>query len=186
LDAKPTRTRHVFPPIVPLTSFGKGSIILAQMNNILESLTHPPLNFPMLWLIFFMVMAVAEIFTPFFGLCLVGGCGLIAAVVAGMGFSFVVQVVVFGGSCLMTLLLLRPKILKKLHSSAHVPGRTESLHGHVGEVTHVIEPGTTSGRVTVSGQDWAAQSEQALPVGAKIRVVGADGIVLKVIRVSPV
>ena len=113
---------------------------------------------------------------------LVGACGLIAGVFAALSFSVITQVSVFAISCLITLLLLRPKILKKLHSNAHIPGRTESLHGHVGEVTHVIERGTTSGRVTVSGQDWAAQSEHPLPVGAKIRVIGADGIVLKVTK----
>jgi membrane protein implicated in regulation of membrane protease activity len=152
--------------------------------NILEELMKPPLNFPLLWLIFFLIMAVAEMLTPFFGLILVGASGVVAAAVAGMGQSFLVQVIVFVIACAFSMVLVRPKIIRKLHSTAHVPGRTESLFGKSGEVTQGIESAGGQGRVTVEGQDWAAASDKPLALGSKIKVVGADGIVLKVAEKS--
>jgi membrane protein implicated in regulation of membrane protease activity len=38
------------------------------------------------------------------------------------------------------------------------------------------------GRVTVGGQDWAAQSAVAIATGERVRIVSADGIVLEVTR----
>ena len=40
------------------------------------------------------------------------------------------------------------------------------------------DPGYT-GRVNVAGEDWAARSADAIPTGTRVRVVGADGIVLE-------
>ena len=37
-----------------------------------------------------------------------------------------------------------------------------------------------AGRVNVAGEDWAARSTEAINAGTKIRVIGADGIVLEV------
>ena len=43
-------------------------------------------------------------------------------------------------------------------------------------------PTLGTGRVNVGGEDWAARSAEPIPTGTKIRVVGADGIVLEVTR----
>ena len=61
-----------------------------------------------------------------------------------------------------------------------VPSRTEALVGREGVVTHDIEPTVGAGRVNVGGEDWAARSADADPAGTRVRVVGADGIVLEV------
>ena len=49
-------------------------------------------------------------------------------------------------------------------------------------VTHEIDQTLGTGRVTVGGEDWAARSSEVIGTGTKIRVVGADGIVLEVTR----
>jgi membrane protein implicated in regulation of membrane protease activity len=49
-------------------------------------------------------------------------------------------------------------------------------------VTQDVEPLLGTGRVTVSGEDWAARSTEPIPAGATVKVVGADGIVLEVTR----
>ena len=61
-----------------------------------------------------------------------------------------------------------------------MPSRTDTLIGREGIVTHDIDPRLGAGRVNVGGEDWAARAAAPLPVGTKIRVVGADGIVLEV------
>jgi membrane protein implicated in regulation of membrane protease activity len=54
------------------------------------------------------------------------------------------------------------------------------LLGREGIVTHDIDPTVGSGRVNIGGQDWAARSLSPLAVGTRVRVAGADGIVLEV------
>ena len=45
-----------------------------------------------------------------------------------------------------------------------------------------IDPVIGTGRITIAGEDWAARSHEAIAVGTKVKVVGADGIVLEVTR----
>ena len=61
-----------------------------------------------------------------------------------------------------------------------VPARTATLIGRQGVVTQDIDRTTGTGRVNVGGEDWAARSNEPIAAGAKVRVVGADGIVLEV------
>ena len=49
-----------------------------------------------------------------------------------------------------------------------------------GHARHRSDVGT--GRVNVGGEDWAARSREPIAAGTKVRVVGADGIVLEVTR----
>ena len=63
-----------------------------------------------------------------------------------------------------------------------MPSRTEPLIGRHGLVTTDIDPTLGTGRVTVGGEDWAARSADPIAAGTKIKVVGADGIVLEVTR----
>jgi membrane protein implicated in regulation of membrane protease activity len=65
-------------------------------------------------------------------------------------------------------------------SGRGVPSRTETLVGTMAEVTQSIDPVLGTGRVIVGGQDWAARSTNIVLAGAKVRVTGADGIVLLV------
>ena len=68
-------------------------------------------------------------------------------------------------------------------SAPGVPSRTEALLGHEGIVTHDIDVTLGAGRVNVGGQDWAARSANADCDRHRVRVTGADGIVLEVTRV---
>src|SRR5438874_10863674 len=74
---------------------------------------------------------------------------------------------------------LRKRSARRLGAGS-VLSRTERLIGQIGEVTLAIDPVKGSGRVLVSGEDWAATSMEPLHIGAKVIVDGADGIVLNV------
>ena len=63
-----------------------------------------------------------------------------------------------------------------------MPSRTEPLIGRHGVVTHDIDTTLGTGRVNVGGEDWAARSAEPIAAGTKVRVAGADGIVLEVTR----
>lgn len=53
----------------------------------------------------------------------------------------------------------------------------DSLVGREGRVVRRVVPGTLSGKVLVSGQEWSARSRSGeIPVGATVRVVEAEGV----------
>jgi membrane protein implicated in regulation of membrane protease activity len=128
------------------------------------------------------VFIVLEIFTPLFGFVLVGGAALFAAGAAALGLNLSVQLGVFAVVLILSFWLLRPRLISKLHSSSHVPSRTEAVVNKIGKITEDIDPVTGTGRVVVDGEDWAAMSEVPLRAGANVKIVGADGIRLKVIQ----
>ena len=57
----------------------------------------------------------------------------------------------------------------------------EGLIGQVGEVRGKLTP---TGRIFVHGENWSAQADAPIDVGEKVRVVGYDGMRLKVRRLS--
>jgi membrane-bound serine protease (ClpP class) len=57
----------------------------------------------------------------------------------------------------------------------------EGLVGEVGEVRGKLSP---AGRIFVHGESWSAQADDIIDVGEKVKIVGYDGMSLKVTRAS--
>jgi membrane protein implicated in regulation of membrane protease activity len=131
------------------------------------------------WLSVAFVAAILEVSIPHFGSAFVSAGAIAAAAAAYLGFSVPLQIGTFVVVLVVSLIGLRSTLVGRLGGQG-VPSRTEALVGHYGIVTHDIEPTTGVGRVNVSGEDWAARSAGAIAAGTKVRVVGADGIVLEV------
>jgi membrane protein implicated in regulation of membrane protease activity len=138
------------------------------------------LNATYWWLIAAMLLVIIEMVSPIFGALLVAGAAVIAAVFAAIGYTTTTQLCVFGAATILSLGLLRPRIMAKLYSSQGVPSRTEALIGKEGTVTETIDPSAGTGRILVLGQDWAAQSTEKIHTDSIVRVESADGIILKV------
>jgi membrane protein implicated in regulation of membrane protease activity len=132
------------------------------------------------WIVLAVIAAVVEVSIPHFGLIFVTLAAIAAALVAGLGFGFVAQLLMFAIALGVSLTLLRPRMLSRLGSRG-VPSRTEALIGREGVVTFDIEATVGAGRVNVGGEDWAARSATPIRAGTRIRVVAADGIVLEVV-----
>jgi membrane protein implicated in regulation of membrane protease activity len=133
------------------------------------------------WLAVALVAAVIEVSVPHFGCAFVSAGAVAAAAVAFFGFSVAAQIGTFVLIMTVSIVALRQNLLSRLGGQG-VPSRTEPLVGRHGQVTHDIEPTLGTGRINVGGEDWAARSSEPLPVGTRVRVVGADGIVLEVTR----
>ena len=131
------------------------------------------------WLIVAFIAAILEVSIPHFGSAFVSAGAIAAAAAAYLGFSVPLQIGTFVVVLVVSLIGLRSTLVGRLGGQG-VPSRTEALVGRHGIVTHDIEPTTGVGRVNVSGEDWAARSAGAIAAGTKIKVVGADGIVLEV------
>jgi membrane protein implicated in regulation of membrane protease activity len=131
------------------------------------------------WLIVAFVAAILEVSIPHFGSAFVSAGAIAAAAAAYLGFSVPLQIGTFVVVLVVSLIGLRSTLVGRLGGKG-VPSRTEALVGRHGIVTHDIEPTTGVGRVNVAGEDWAARSAGAIAAGTKVKVVGADGIVLEV------
>ena len=136
----------------------------------------------LVWLAVAFVAAVVEVSIPHFGFAFVGAGAIAAAAAAFLGYSVPAQFATFVVVLTASIALLRSRLLGRLGGRG-VPSRTEALVGRQAIVTHDIDPTVGTGRVNVAGEDWAARSAEAIAVGAKVRVVGSDGIVLEVMRI---
>ena len=132
-----------------------------------------------LWVTIALAAGILEVVVPAFGFVFVTLAALLAAVQALLGMSPTTQVAVFAVATLVFLLVLRRLFVRRLGGPG-VPSRTETLVGKLAEVTETIDPVRGSGRVIVEGHDWAARSSTPVAAGARVRIDGADGIVLLV------
>ena len=133
------------------------------------------------WLGLALVAAIIEVSVPHFGCAFVSAGAVAAAAAAFFGFGVPAQIGTFVVIMSVSLWALRARLLDRVGGQG-VPTRTAPLVGRHGQVTHDIDPTLGTGRVTVGGEDWAARCPEAIPSGTKVRVVGADGIVLEVTR----
>jgi membrane protein implicated in regulation of membrane protease activity len=136
----------------------------------------------LLWLAVAFVAAIIEVSVPHFGSAFVSAGAVAAAAIAFLGFDPSTQVGTFVVVLVVSLYALRSRLAGRLGGRG-VPSRTDSLIGRYGMVTHDIDQTLGTGRVNVSGEDWAARSAEPIGVGTKVRVVAADGIVLEVTEV---
>ena len=133
------------------------------------------------WLVVAILAAIIEVSIPQFGVIFATLAAACAAVVAWLGGGIALQLTAFVVVLAASLALLRPLVMHRFLHAPGVPSRTDALGGLDGVVTMAIDATLGEGRVTVSGQDWAARCATALPVGTRVRVTGAEGIVLEVL-----
>ena len=132
------------------------------------------------WLALAILAAVLEISIPHFGAVFVSAAAVAAAGAAGLSAGVPLQLLTFAVVIVVSFVVLRPWFVARAGRGGGIPSRTDQLIGKDGVVTHEINPTTGGGRVNVGGEDWAARSDAAVTIGTRVRVTGADGIVLEV------
>jgi membrane-bound serine protease (ClpP class) len=137
-------------------------------------------NAAVAWITIAILAAIVEISIPHFGVIFVSLAAIGSLIAAMIGFSATVQIAAFIVVLAISWTMLRPRVISRIGVAPGVPSRTEALIGTHGVVTESIDPVVGAGRVNVAGQDWAARSSGPLQPGTRIRVTGADGIVLEV------
>ena len=107
------------------------------------------------WLALSAVLGVGEMFSldMVLGMLAVGAVvGLIAAVV---GLAVPLQIILAGGGAVAMLALVRPSVVKRLHSGPELRLGHHKLIGTQGTVTQPMS-GLTVGRVMLDGEAWTA------------------------------
>ena len=83
----------------------------------------------------------------------------------------------------LSIYYLRPSLVALLnHDADRRVSNADAIIGRTGEVTEAIKAGGY-GRVKLDGDDWKAQSDCAadLEIGTKVRIVGRESIIIKVV-----
>ena len=142
-----------------------------------------------LWLVWTVVMFFCLILElssgDFYVTCFAIGA-LVSIPVALAGAAFSVQVMVWSVCSILSILLLRPRLLAAIRRGAdHRRSNSDALTGQVGEVTQTIVAGGY-GRVKLDGDDWKAEAPGAsadIAIGERVRVMGHESVILKVERI---
>ena len=139
-------------------------------------------NLWLLWVIISIVCLILELSSgDFFILCFAIGAA-VAAILAGCGLSLTWQIILFAVVSALSLLLVRPALIKKLHKPHRERlSNAEAIIGREGRVSEPIEAGGY-GRVAIDGDDWKAVGVEGMAIaqGSRVRVVKMDSIILTV------
>ena len=139
-------------------------------------------NLWLIWVIVSIVCLILELSSgDFFILCFAIGAA-VAAILAGCGLSLTWQIVMFAVVSALSLLLVRPALIKKLHKPQRERlSNAEALIGQEGRVSEMIEAGGY-GRIAIDGDDWKAQSADGAAINkdVRVRVVKMESIILTV------
>jgi membrane protein implicated in regulation of membrane protease activity len=68
----------------------------------------------------------------------------------------------------------------------HKPMTTtpDSLEGEVGLVVKAVVPNSLAGKVRVRSEIWSARADYPIPAGTKVRVLGGEGVSIRVVPVE--
>lgn len=136
---------------------------------------------PMVWLLVAVIFGVVEAATVQL-MSIWFALGAVAAMVSALlGASVWVQFGIFLAVSILVLAFTRP-LVKKVLKVGRVHTNADSLVGRIAAVTVEISGPGEVGRVLVDGQDWAAVSEEGIPIapGERVLVKGIEGVKLVV------
>ena len=138
------------------------------------------------WMIFGVVLLVAEIITPTFFFLWFSIGSFLAGLASMFSFGLGWQVLVFAVSSSLLVLLTRP-IARRL-SKGDSPRKMyiDGMVGSLGRVMVEINPVLEKGRVRIEGEDWRANSinGEVIPVDTVVKVVRLEGTLVYVERVN--
>ena len=139
-------------------------------------------NMWLIWVIISILCLILELSSgDFFILCFAIGAA-VSAILAGCGLTLTWQIIAFAVVSALSLLLVRPALIRKLHKpNRERLSNAEAMIGQEGRVSETIE-GSGYGRVAIDGDDWKALSADGstIPVDTRVRVVKMDSIILTV------
>ena len=135
------------------------------------------MSMSLFWLIAMVLFGVVEAVTV--GLTSIWfALGALGALVAAAASApVIVQIVVFLGVSFLTLLLVRP-LAQRFVNDRKVATNADRVIGREAVVTEDIDNIQGKGRVSISGADWTARTEddRPIPAGSKVQVLRIEGV----------
>jgi membrane protein implicated in regulation of membrane protease activity len=131
----------------------------------------------LIWALAAILLAAGELATPgMFFLGPVALAAVVAGVAAAVGLGVLVQLLLFLGGSLASVLVLRPIARRHLHMPAALRTGTAALEGMNAVVTQRVD--AQGGRVRIGGEEWSARAymdDQVMEPGTRVEVVKIEG-----------
>jgi membrane protein implicated in regulation of membrane protease activity len=130
----------------------------------------------LVWLIFAVILGVAEIFTLTIALGMLGGAALVTAGVAAFGLPLPFQLIVFTAAATAGIVLVRPVALRHMLQPQTERFGIEALIGQQAYVVHEVTG--LGGRVRIGGEEWTARAYDetlVMPEGSVVDVMEING-----------
>jgi membrane protein implicated in regulation of membrane protease activity len=142
------------------------------------------------WLALAVVLGVLELVSLDLFLVMLAGGAIVGAVTALVGGPLALQVVLAMITAVGLLGVIRPGVVRRLHSGPTLKTGAEALIGKRATVLRELTHGTP-GRVKIDGEEWTAapyDEDDRIEAGEVVDVVqikGATAYVLRVHRLEP-
>ena len=136
------------------------------------------------WLIIAGLCLVIEIYTVGFFIFWFGIGALFALLVSFLTNNLFIQIGVFLVSSSLLVISTKPLMKKFTKNEKTVPTNFFSLSGKQGIVTKKIDSDNSTGQVKVKGELWSAISDKEIEKDAKVKILGVDGVKLKVEKID--
>lgn len=123
-----------------------------------------------------LILAILEVFLVDLFFLSLAVSSVLAGFTAWVGAPFWTQIVVFGGSALLSLLFVRPWARRQMvRSTPDLHTNARGLIGKTATVTHQLDG--ISGRVRLEGEEWSARGEagSVFGIGDVTRVLAIEG-----------
>ena len=141
-----------------------------------------------LWLVWFVITMLCLILElssgDFYVTCFAIGslCGMVSS---WLGWPLWLQVLVFAAMSVLSIRLIRPRLLRRLHKAGEErASNADALVGREGTVAEEI-PATKSGYVKIDGDMWRARTADgtAVACGERVRVVSRESTIVTVEKI---
>ncbi|MFD0203342.1 MULTISPECIES: NfeD family protein [Saccharothrix] len=130
----------------------------------------------LIWLIFAVVLGVAEIFSLTAALGILGGAALVTAGSAALGLPLPLQLLVFTVVSTVGVVLVRPMAVRHMRRPQLARFGVDAL---IGTPAYVIQDVTgLDGRVRIGGEEWTARAYDdtlVIPAGTVVDVMEIQG-----------
>ena len=129
------------------------------------------------WLALALALGAAELASLDLILLMLAVGAIAGAISAGVGLPIVLQVLVAGGASIAMLALVRPNVVKRLHSGPELQLGHGKLVGRQALVTEDVTS-LTPGRVKLAGEIWSAEpydESLVIKAGETVEVLAMKG-----------
>jgi membrane protein implicated in regulation of membrane protease activity len=129
------------------------------------------------WMVLAVGLGVAEMISLDLVLLMVAVGAVVGALTALASFPIVLQILLAAGASTAMLAMVRPNLIKKLHSGPDLVSGMSKLVGQQGVVTEELSI-HNPGRVKLAGEIWSAcpyDESATIPAGATVEVFAIRG-----------
>jgi membrane protein implicated in regulation of membrane protease activity len=137
------------------------------------------------WMYAAIVLFIIELFTPGFIVACLGIGSVLAALLAYLGFDLDLQLITFAATTLLSLFIIRPILYNKNGAVDKIKTNDEALINRKATVTEEINSTINSGRVSIDGDLWRAESNtnEIIDVHTQVQVTSIKSTIVTVKKI---